>query len=508
MAGQDKASATGQARMSHSPPLELDDESALLAKEGERLLRRFLALAALALLSSFAYQMVNGLRGWSLLAFALFALVVSASYLYVRAGRIRLGVVVLSWGAWVVVTIASVTLAGIHTPALFYYPVFIVLTGWLQGRRPAYLMGGATVLVLLFLVFGVEFGWLEASLRRTPKEMLFAFVPAALLGAVLSGALSEHDKRQKATERRLSLTVQARLDDLQRSEEAVRALNSELEQRVAQRTAELSARSEELAASLGQLKRTQTELVEAEKLAALGALVAGVAHELNTPLGNALTAVTTLHGRIDELHDQSARGEMRRADFAAFVSDGTALTLLATRACERAAHLVASFKQVAADRTAEQRHEFDLRQLVHDLIATLRPTLDPARWQIHLDIPAGIRCDSYPGPLVQILGQLIQNAERHAFAGHQNGTVHIKATNDEGQITLLVVDNGHGMPATTLSRIFDPFFTTRLGQGGSGLGLAISRNIATGMLCGSLRAESEPGRGTSFTLSFPALAPL
>ena len=159
------------------------------------------------------------------------------------------------------------------------------------------------------------------------------------------------------------------------------------------------------------------------------------------------------------------------------------------------------------DQTSEQRRPFDLLELVEDNVASLRPNFKTAKWSIVVNVPAGIRCDSYPGPLGQVLVNLIQNAANHAFADDASGILEITASPAGGKVELMVVDNGKGMAPDTLANIFEPFFTTRLGQGGSGLGLAICRNIATGVLGGELYATSEPGVGTRFCLGFPVTAP-
>jgi C4-dicarboxylate-specific signal transduction histidine kinase len=301
--------------------------------------------------------------------------------------------------------------------------------------------------------------------------------------------------------------TERQLQDSQRSEDTVRALNDELEARVTARTAELSARSNELSLSLEQMQRMQNELVEAEKLASLGALVAGVAHELNTPIGNAVTAASTLHHHMNELKETVAAGNLRRSVLIGFIEQSDQIVALVQRACSRAADLVSSFKQVAVDQTSEKQRPFDLLEIVEDNVTSLRPTIKKATWTIETAVPKGIRCDSFPGPLGQILVNLIQNAGYHAFDEGKTGSVTISASVTNEVVELLVTDNGKGMPPDVLTHIFDPFFTTTLGKGGSGLGLSICRNIATGILGGSLHATSQPGVGTTFHLRFPAVAP-
>lgn len=255
------------------------------------------------------------------------------------------------------------------------------------------------------------------------------------------------------------------------------------------------------------LHKAQADLVQAEKQVALGSLVVGVAHELNTPIGNALMAASTLSDRCLEMHNIIACGNMRRSQLDLYLSDVAGLAGIVTRACERAAQLVSSFKQVAVDRRLERRRKFNLRALIDEVVVLQRQQLDGARWDITCDIPSSIECDSYPEPLAQIAASLLENAFTHAFVGAEHGSLKISATVAQGWVVLSFSDDGIGMDAAMLARVFDPFFTTRLGQGRSGLGLSITHNLATAVLGGDLTVESQPAQGTCFLLRFPVIAP-
>jgi signal transduction histidine kinase len=285
----------------------------------------------------------------------------------------------------------------------------------------------------------------------------------------------------------------------------------------------VQATSEQLGETVAELSLTQKSLIESEKMASLGNLVAGVAHELNTPIGNALLSASAFMGRINDIAGSAERGELVRSTFDNFILDSTQLADLIYRQCLRAGQLISSFKRVAIDQTSEQRRAFDLRDLIDDHIAALGPSLMQSCWRIEVDVPHGIGCDSYPGPLGQVIDNLIQNAAIHAFAGREAGVLQIHATiaatiaattaattaatSSDTMVELQFRDDGNGIKESDQKRIFDPFFTTRLGQGGSGLGLFISKNIITGLLGGSLMVRSEPGQGTCFLIRFPLLAP-
>lgn len=288
------------------------------------------------------------------------------------------------------------------------------------------------------------------------------------------------------------------LDQTERlkAEEAVRQLNASLEAQVAQRTAALSQ-------ALEHLKTAQAELLQSEKLASLGALVAGISHELNTPIGNALTVASTLQEKSRQFNRLTVAGELRKSALLDFLAGTEEMSDLIYRSCQRSADLIQSFKQIAVDQTTEHRRQFDLRTLVDDVLATLRPSYKNAPWIVRVEVPAGMVCDSYPGPLAQILTNLVQNAFIHAFEGREAGEVLIEAQLIGRKVRLAVRDNGKGMDFAVRKRIFDPFFTTRMGQGGTGLGLSISHQIATAVLRGSLKVISRKGLGASFLLTFP-----
>ena len=256
------------------------------------------------------------------------------------------------------------------------------------------------------------------------------------------------------------------------------------------------------------LRDAKDQLVVHEKLAALGSLVAGVAHELNTPLGNSLLTATTLQENTEALEAAVASGSMRRSTMTDYIASCREGLELVTRGLRSAGELVQSFKQVAVDRATEQRRTFDLLRTSQEVVATLQRSIQVAGHRLEMDIPNGIVLDGYPGPYGQVLTNLINNAALHAFGSQRGGVMQLKAQIVRNTwVEIRFSDDGVGIAAENLKRIFDPFFTTKLGQGGSGLGMSISYNIITSLFGGELEVESTPGTGSCFILRLPLVAP-
>lgn len=307
---------------------------------------------------------------------------------------------------------------------------------------------------------------------------------------------------------KLAIMACTDVTDKRRIENQIRELNTNLEQRVVERTEELQRANQELAAALETLNLAQEELVRSEKLAALGALVAGIAHELNTPIGNSLMVASTLVDQTRALTAGYHERGLKRSDLEGYLSDAGKAGDILMRNLQRAASLVTGFKQVAIDQTSSQRRKFSVAEVVSEIMLTLWPTLKKTGFVFNQQVPQELEMDSYPGPLGQVITNLVNNALLHGFDGRSTGTVTITAmTNAEGWVELEVTDDGVGIPAANLNRIFDPFFTTKLGAGGSGLGLNIAHNIVTGILGGKMRVNSEPGVGSSFVITMPPVAP-
>ncbi len=257
-----------------------------------------------------------------------------------------------------------------------------------------------------------------------------------------------------------------------------------------------------------QLAQAQKILVSQDKLAALGSLVAGVAHELNTPIGNSMLTASTLQEETQRFQVQLESNHLKRSDLQHFTQGLSEACELLMRNLHNASELVTSFKQVSADQTSQQRRQFHLAQTAQEVARTLQNSILKQGHHLTLTIPKDIVLDSYPGPLGQILTNLINNAMLHGFSGRSAGQMTICARMlSLSQVELLFTDDGAGIPAADLRRIFDPFFTTKLGQGGSGLGLSIVHNLVTTIMGGSIEVSSTPGHGTRFCLRLPLQAP-
>lgn len=297
------------------------------------------------------------------------------------------------------------------------------------------------------------------------------------------------------------------ITQLKQVEEDLRWLNEELELRVSKRTEALAQSNTDLKFTLDQLRRTQRQLIESEKLAALGGLVAGVAHEINTPLGVGVTAASHLQQETEHLARLLNDSRMTRAELDRFIEQARLSSDLVLRNLDRASHLVKSFKQVAVDQSSEQRRVIDAREYLAEILLSLHPRLKKSRIQIETVCPEHVIMDTFPGALYQILVNLVMNSLVHGYDEGTAGRIDIQVQRDGETVVIDYADDGRGMTEEIQKRIFEPFFTTRRGCGGSGLGMHIVYNLVTQILCGTVTCESEPGHGARFHLEIPRTAP-
>ena len=441
------------------------------------------------------------------------AIVMFLAYRELAAGRIKRGMIVMSWGLWLSICAFSFAVAGLRTPGLYGLPVLLMIAAWAQGPRAVLYMAAATLVVFGALAVADYQGWLPPPVPRTSFDLLQIFGVVTAVAAALVATLAANFQRHFSTEQALAEELRQRIAELNASEAALRELNDALETRVKERTDSYQRANASLLEAMERLERTRDELVQSEKLAALGSMVAGVSHELSSPLGNALLVATTLQHQLGELDASIAGGALTQRQFKEAVDEAGEAARLVSRNVERAIGLVSSFKQTAVDQASQQRRVFDLATVVGDTIASLRPQYKRDPWQMSIDVASDIVLDSYPGPLEQIIVNLVSNSIRHGFDGRTSGCITLSgrlAAADAGgaeHVVITVADDGNGIAAEDLGRVFDPFFTTKLGHGGSGVGLNLVHRIATTILGGSIAVRSEPGQGATFTLRIPRRAP-
>jgi signal transduction histidine kinase len=291
--------------------------------------------------------------------------------------------------------------------------------------------------------------------------------------------------------------------------EMARAVAVFRENAIAKRKAEdeLRAAKDRAEKALDDLREAQQSLIAAEKLAALGGLVAGVAHEVNNPIGISLTVASSFARRCDEFAKEVDAGPLRRSRLDEFLEGGRDAANQLVANLQRAGELVQSFKQVAVDRSHADRRPFDLRESTDQIVASLRPVLKKSQITLAVDVPAGIIMDSYPGSYGQVLTNLFLNSVVHAFPDGRAGSVIVEARQVRDDVDIFVSDDGVGMSEEIQRRAFDPFFTTRRNEGGTGLGLHIIFNLVTQQLGGRLAFESRLGWGTRFRITLPRVAP-
>ncbi|GJE58408.1 sensor histidine kinase [Methylobacterium trifolii] len=260
-------------------------------------------------------------------------------------------------------------------------------------------------------------------------------------------------------------------------------------------------------ATLSTLRQTQASLIQAEKLASLGQLVAGVAHEINTPIGVAVMTSTAIEADVRRIAQSLESGRILRSELTASVGRITEGSRLLFSNLNRAADLVHSFKQVAVDQATGDRRSFAVAGWLHELLSSLGPLVRRKGHAVEVACPEGIVLESYPGALAQVLSNLILNAVVHAYPDGRHGLLRLTvAAEGEDGLRIVFSDDGRGIPPEHLGKVFDPFFTTRRGEGSTGLGLNIVYNLVATTLNGRIAVESEPGAGTRFTIDLPLAA--
>lgn len=271
---------------------------------------------------------------------------------------------------------------------------------------------------------------------------------------------------------------------------------------------EVSDFAKRLQATLDQLRHTQADLIQAEKMASLGGLVAGVAHEINTPVGIALSAASTLSRLTGEIRTAFDAERMRRSDLVTYLGLAEESSQLILGNATRAAELIRSFKRVSVDQASEARRRFLLAPYLNEILVSLSPNLKRQAVKVTVDCPEDLELDTFPGALSQVITNCVINSLIHGFEDQPGGALRIDVSQTTGDlIEIRYSDDGKGIPAGDLGKIFDPFFTTRRSTGGSGLGLHIAYNLVASTLKGEISVASQPGKGAAFTIRIPRIRP-
>lgn len=415
-------------------------------------------------------------------------------------GVLLLGTPVVVIGA----SLAGAYRAGDWAALVFFvYGAYICYEAARREPNVGHLLLASVLVLYPVLVLAMGFTSLDVTTVR-----YLAAAPYTVVGVVM-----------------LSVTLNRLRLERERAQDDLRELNAGLELRVVERTREIGERNAELGQSLEALELTRSKLqtalqelhntkdclVQTEKLAALGSLVAGVAHELNTPLGNALTSASALHDNAVAIAHANAQGSLRRTQLQEFLDASVEGGDLVLRNVRRAATLVDSFKQVAVDQASLRRCRFHLHVVVEQTLANLRPSFKLQPVTLVQDVASDILLDSCPGPVEQVLTNLLQNAVVHGLGQRQALHIRISAQAMERDgvpgVKLVFEDDGEGMTAKVAHNAFDPYFTTRFGQGGSGLGLYIVYNLVQSALGGTITLTSAPGVGARFDIWLPQRAP-
>jgi len=362
-----------------------------------------------------------------------------------------------------------------------------------QGQLDRTLNAVFLVIAIVTLVSLAVIGFFGTVFARSVSLPLRSLMKS--MNRIADGRL---DTRVAGTEARDEIGEMARALEIFR-ENAIAKLQAE---------SELIASKQRTETAYEELRETQNSLIEAEKLAALGGLVAGVAHEVNNPVGISVTVASTLARRCETFSDELKRGELRRSRLNEFIEGNREAANMLLSNLHRAAELIQSFKQVAVDRSHAERRAFDIKILTDQIMLSLRPTLSKRNISLSIDCRDHIELNSYPGSWGQVLTNLTLNSVIHAFTPDVDGAIEIAIHKiDDEQMEVLFADNGQGMTEDVKRRAFDPFFTTARGRGGTGLGLHIVHNIVTNRLGGRITISSEPGCGVRFRMVLPKTAP-
>lgn len=416
------------------------------------------------------------------LTWAFYAMLVAANLCLVRwTGRFHQVTIANNLAGLSLMAILLHYTGGIGSPLVPLFLTAVATTGNFGGNRAIlYFFTGFLAVISGTYAWQLHFGNAPADIHAR-----FGFLLTALILLVLAN-FSSQSARTK-TRRLLQQARDAAIEGRQRAEQA---------QAAAEKT-------------LGDLREAQSQMILQEKMASLGSMVAGVAHEVNTPVGLAVTGASQLKTETARILAQAAQGQLRRSTFDEYLAQVDELATLIEKNATRAAELIQSFKEVAVDQSSDARRPYDLRAYVAEVLASLSPRIRHAGHKVEMAIPEGVEMDGHPGAMAQVVTNLVINSIMHAYPdGHRGGTLRVAARLMDGDLVELAYsDDGQGIPGDLWPRIFEPFFTTRRGTGGSGLGLHLLYNIVTVRMGGTVRVGAAPQGGALFTLIFPRVSP-
>lgn len=392
-----------------------------------------------------------------------------------KKGKIELGSNILLLSLTIILLGFVWSYNGLRDEVLFVFPAIIMICLLMGTQRFAFFIFILISINILLIGYFNELGYIHNISQDSNLEAAFLLIVILTFVSYIAWLISS---------------------EMKKANQALRENQNELENRVKERTIELEQ-------SIKNLTNTQEQLVHTEKMASLGRLVAGVAHEINTPVGIAITASSHLEdatGDFLKLYDNKG---VSKKSLANYLDTAKTSSTLVQSNLKRAADLILSFKEVAVDQSNDEIREFELKQYLHEIFTSLHPQTKRSNCQININCPSDILIKASPGAIAQIITNLTINAIIHAFEDNQHGIITLNIEQKNEQINMQFIDSGAGISSENLAHIFEPFFTTKRNDGGSGLGMQIVYNLVTKSLNGNIECTSTLGVGTTFLINFP-----
>jgi signal transduction histidine kinase len=421
------------------------------------------------------WALTEGPTALTSLAWAVYATLLTANLVLVRlTGRFHAVTVANNLMGLTVIGLLLNLTGGLHSSLLPLFLIGVATTGNFGGNRAILTFFGGFALVIV--------GTYLLQLQRPPvpadTHARFAILVTAIVLMILA-TLSAQSARTR-TRRRLRDARDAAVAERRTAEQA-----------------------------LADLRAAQSQMLLQEKMAGLGSMVAGVAHEVNTPVGLTVTGASQLRAETRQVVELVTNGRLRRHDLDDYLRLVEELSALIERNALRAGELIQSFKDVAVDQSSDARRPFLLGPYIAEVLANLSPRLRRAQHKVELAIPEGIELDGYPGAIAQVVTNLVMNSLIHGYPDGRPGLLRLSVRKLSGdRLEMVYSDDGQGIPSALWDRIFEPFFTTKRGSGGSGLGLYLLYSIVTVRLGGTVTVGHAPAGGALFTLVFPRQAPV